>query len=91
MEKLTRKESLAIVTIHDALRELRIKGRQAKVEMYSNQITISDYADTVNEVKELRNLFSFFKDDDDTIKVRKIEESEGVPEFWVVRLIKRMV
>lgn len=91
MEKLTRKESIAIATIYDALRELRVKGRQARVEMYSNQICICDYADTVNEVKEMRKFFCFFKDDDDTIEVRKIEESEGVPEFWVVRLIKRMV
>lgn len=91
MSKLSRKESLAIATIHDALRELRIKGRQAKVEMYSSEIAISDYADTANEAKELRRLFCFFKDDEDTIEVREIDASEDVPEFWVVRLFKRMV
>ena len=91
MRKLSRKESMAIATIHDALRELRIKGRHAEVSMMSDTISISDYADTTNEVKELRKLFCFFQDDDDIIEVRKIESSEEVAEFWVVRLKKSLV
>ena len=91
MEKLTRKESMAIATIHDVLRELRFRGRHAQVSMMSDEISISDYADTTNEVKQLRKLFCFFKDDDDTIEVRKFEATEEAAEFWVVRLKKRML
>ena len=88
MKRLSLKEAFAIATIHDALRELRIIGRYAQVSMMSDEIIISDHADTVNETKSLKKLFCFFKDDDDIIEVRKYE---GLPEFWVVRLKKRLV
>lgn len=91
MEKLSRKESMAIATIHDVLRELRIKGRHAQVNLMSDEISISEFADTTNELKELRKLFCFFQDDDDIIEVRKHEESEAASEFWVVRLKKSLV
>lgn len=91
MGKLSRKESMAIITIHDALREFRCKGRQAQVNMMNDKISIHDYANTANEAKALRKLFCFFKDDEDTIEVRKIEAYKDLPEFWVVRLIKSMV
>lgn len=91
MSKLSRKESMAIATIQDVLRELRIKGRHAEVNLMSDTISISVYADTANEAKALRNLFCFFQDDDDIIKVRKIEATEEVADFWVVRLKKSMV
>lgn len=91
MRKLSRKESMALATIHDVMRELRSRGRYAQVSMMSDEITISDYADTTNEVKELRKLFCFFKDDDDIIEVRKFEANEEADEWWAVRLKKRMV
>lgn len=91
MKRLSLKEAFAIATIHDALRELRFRGRHAKVSMMSDTISISDYADTANEVKALRKIFCFFKDDDDTIEVRKFEADEEAAEFWVVRLKKSML
>lgn len=91
MEKLTRKESMAIATIYDALRELRIKGRHAKVEMHTSEIYISDYADNYVEALELKKLLCFFKDEDDKITVRRIEGSFDCAAFYVVRLFKRMV
>ena len=91
MEKLTRKESMAIATIHDALRELRIKGRHAKVEMHTSEINISDYADNDKEAQELKKLLCFFKDEDDKITVRRIPATFECAEFYVVRLLKRLL
>lgn len=91
MRKLTRKESMAIATIHDALRELRIKGRLAKVDMHTSEINISEYADDYKEALELKKLLCFFKDEDDEIEVRQIPSSVSMHDFYVVELKKMMV
>lgn len=91
MSKLTRKESMAIATIDDALRELRIKGRLAKVEMHTSEINISVYADEYIEALELKKLLCFFKDEDDKIEVRHIPSSINLHDFYVVELKKMMV
>ena len=82
---------MAIATIHDALRELRIKGRLAKVEMHTSEINISEYADDYIQALELKKLLCFFKDEDDEIEVRHITSSYNKPGFYVVELKKRML
>lgn len=91
MSKLTRKESMAIATINDALRELRIKGRLAKVEMHTSEIIISEYADDYIQALEIKKLLCFFKDEDDKIEVRHIPSSVSMPDFYVVELKKMMI
>lgn len=91
MEKLTRKESIAIATIHDALREFCIKGRHANVNLFEDEIIITVYADTEAEVKEQERILCFFKDEDDTIDVKQFPATEDLGAFYAVRLNKRMV
>lgn len=91
MSKLTRKESMAIATIHDALRELRNKGRLAKVEMHTSEINIIEYADDYKQALKLKKLLCFFKDEDDKIEVRRIPSSYNMPDFYVVELKKMML
>lgn len=91
MSKLTRKESMAIATIHDALRELRNKGRFAIVEMHTSEINISENADDYISALKLKKLLCFFKDEDDKIEVRHITSSYNKQDFYVVELKKRML
>ena len=88
---LTRKESMAISTIHDALREFRCKGMNANVEMRSNSISITFYPDTEKEAKKMQKLLCFFKDEDDDIHVKHYESSDDCPEFYKVQLEKYFV
>lgn len=91
MDKLTRKESIAIATIHDAIREFRIKGRHVNVNMFDDEIIITVYADTKVESLKLKDILYFFKDEDDTIDVKQFPASEDLGAFYAVRLNKRMV
>lgn len=91
MSKLSRKESIALATIHDVLRELRIRGLIAYVSMDSDAIRIKAYPDTEKEAKELKRLLCFFKDEDDEIGITHIPQTECCNEFYRVELKKRMV
>lgn len=91
MKKLTRKELMALLTIHDALREFRIKGRHVNVNMYDDETIITVYADTGTESNALKKILSFFKDEDGTIEVKYFPASEKLVGFYAVRLNKRMV
>lgn len=91
MEKLTRKESMALATIHDALREFRIRGRHVNVSMYETSICISVYADTKVESLELKDILYFFKDKGDTIEVHHYPASEDLGAFYGVKLNKNLV
>lgn len=91
MEKLSRKDSMAIATIHDALRELRIRGEHAIVEMYSEEIRIKCYPDTEKEARQIKKLLCFFKDEDDDIGITHFPASEGCANIYKVELRKRMV
>lgn len=91
MSKLTRRESMAIATIHDALRELRNQGRLAKVEMHTSEINIREYADDYKQAVKLKKLLCFFKDEDDKIEVRHISSSANLSDFYEVELKKRML
>lgn len=91
MSKLSRKESMAIATIHDALREFRIKGRSANVNMMYDEICIIVYADTESEARSIRKTMCFFKDNDDTLHVRHYPSSGNIKDFFAVELKKKMV
>lgn len=91
MEKLSRKEMLAIATIYDALRELRIKGISATVEMRSESISIKVYPDTETEARVLNNILCFFRDEGDDIGNTHFPPSKGIDEFYKVELRKWMV
>lgn len=91
MEKLTRKESIAIATIHDVIREFRIKGRHVNVSMYETSICISVYADTKEDAMVLKQILNCFKDIGDTIDVHRYPGSDELGPFYGVKLIKRMV
>lgn len=91
MEKLTRKESIAIATIHDALREFRIKGRHANVSLYVDVICISVYADTKVEAMVLKQILYCYKDKGDTIEVKLFPASDDLGPFYSVKLNKKLV
>lgn len=91
MEKLTRKESMALATIHDALREFRIKRKHVHVEMHTFIISICSYPETEKEAKEVKKLLCFFKDEDDIINVKHFPASDDCPEFYKVELEKSIV
>lgn len=91
MEKLSRKESMAIATIHDALRELRIKGIRVTVEMRSESISIKVYPDTEKEARVLNNILCFFRDEGDDLGITHFPPSKGIDEFYKVELRKWMV
>lgn len=91
MRKLSRKESMAIATIHDALREFHLKGMFANVNMHDEEISISVYADTESEARSLKNTMSYFKDEDDTIEVRHYPSNGCIKDFFAVDLKKSMV
>lgn len=91
MEKLTRKESMAIATIHDVLRELHIRGRHANVNMYEECICISSYADTALEAMKVKKILKFFMDDGDNLHVQHYPSSGDISEFFAVKLEKKMV
>lgn len=82
---------MAIATIHDLLREFKIKGRFANVNMHDEEIDFSVYADTESEARSLKNTMSFFKDEDDTIDVRHYPSNGCIKEFFAVELKKMMV
>ena len=91
MKRLSRKESMAIATIHDALREFHLKGMFANVNMHEEEICISVYADTESEARSLKNTMSFFKDDDDTLHVQHYPSHGSIKDFFAVELKKMMV
>ena len=91
MKRLSRKNSLAIATIFDALRELRIRGENAIVEMYSEEIRIKAYPDTEKEARYLKKILCFFKDEDDDIGITHFPASEGCANFYKVELRKWLV
>ena len=91
MEKLSRKESMAIATIHDALREFRIKGLNAIVSMDSEAILIKAYPDTEKEARVLNNILCFFRDEGDDLGITHFPPSKGIDEFYKVELRKWMV
>lgn len=91
MKRLSSKESMAISTIHDALREFRCKGINANVDMQSYTISIFAYPDTVKEARKIKKLLCFFKDEDDDIIVKHYLASYDCAEFYKVALTKKMV
>ena len=90
MSKLSRKESMAIATIHDALRELRLKGMNANVEMRSETISIKVYPDTEEEARNIKKILCFFRDEKDDIDIKHFPSSDGFTEFYIVELRKWM-
>lgn len=91
MEKLSRKESIAIATIYDALREFRLKGMNANVEMRSETISIKFYPDTEEEARNIKQILCFFRDVKDDIDIKHFPSSEGFTDFYLVELRKWMV
>lgn len=91
MSRLTRKESIAIATIHDALREFRMRGRSVNVNMMSDEISIIVYADIEYDAKSLQKTMCFFKDEDDMIHERHYPSNGRTNEFFAVELKKKMV
>ena len=89
MEKLKRKEAICIATIADALREFRIRGQYANVNMHDDEIEISVYADTDLESRKLKKVLSFFMDEGDKIDIRFFPSQNHLPEFYAVRLTKK--
>ena len=88
---LSRKELMAISTIHDALRELRCKGMHVIVDMRSDAISIKAYPDTEKEARELKKILCFFKDEGDDLGITHFPASEVCANFYKVELRKWMV
>lgn len=91
MKRLSRKESMAIATIHDALREFRIKGQFLHVDLFANSIIMTAYVDTEKEAKALEKTMCFFRDEKDTVKVRYIPPTNECTGFYKVELKKWMI
>lgn len=91
MKKLSRKESIALATIHDALREVRHQFMNAHVEMRSETISIKVYPDTEKEARKIKQILCFFKDEKDDIDITHVPRTEGYTDFYIVELRKRMV
>lgn len=91
MKRLSLKEAFSIATIHDALRELRIRGEMAVVQMYSETISIKAYPETVEEARKLKKIFCCFKDEKDVIETQYFPPSDESTDFYKVELRKWLV